>query len=115
MEELVYKLVDRKVKEMQQCNYDLDTLKATMNAQIQKYLETFKVNDTREMNLIKPSERDMFLYIIYLLQQQKHNDIDALNNIKRIIDFKIDVHNGTLEKQEIDGLIDLYKTQIKLK
>ena len=53
--------------------------------------------------------------IIYLLQSQKHNYLDVLDNIQELIDFKIDVHNGTLDKKEIDALIDMYRTQIKLK
>lgn len=115
MEEMIYQLVERNVKNMEKSNYDNETLHITMMANINKYLDTFKVVDTQNMNLIKPSEKEMFLYIIYLLQKQKHNDMEALDSIQKIIDFKIDVHNGELVKDEIDALIDLYKTQIKLK
>lgn len=114
MEELIYKLVGNNIKRMEQYNYDFENLHITMMANISKYLDTFKVTDTN-MNLIKPTEKEMFLYIIYLLQRQKHNDIDALKNIQEILDFKIDVHNGELNKEEIDALINMYKTQIKLK
>ena len=114
MEELIYKLVDKNLANMEKGNYDRETAHITMMANIGKYLDTFKVTDAG-INLIKPTEKEMFLYVIYLLQAQKHNDIDALNNIQKIIDFKIDVHNGELNKEEIDALIDLYRTQIKLK
>ena len=114
MEEFIYKLVDKNIKNMEKRNYDNETLHTTMMAHINKYIDTFKVVDV-DMNLVKPTEKEMFLYLIYLLQQQKHNDIDVLDNIQKIIDFKIDVHNGQLDKNEVDALIDLYKTQIKLK
>lgn len=114
MDETIYKLVGKNIDNMEKRNYDKETMHISMMANISKYLETFKVTDTN-MNLVKPTEKEMFLYIIYLLQSQKHNDLEALENIQKIIDFKIDVHKGILNKEEIDALIDLYKTQIKLK
>ena len=115
MEELIYEIVDKNIIDMGKRNYDNKTLHITMMANIHKYLNSFKALDIKNINLIKPSEQEMFLYIIYLLQKQKHNDIEALDNIQDIIDFKIDVHNKELNKEEIDALIELYKTQIKLK
>ena len=115
VDEMIYQLVDRTIKNMEKYNYDMETTHITMMTNINKYLHTFKAIDTQNMNLIKPSEKEMFLYMIYLLQKQKHNDLEALDSIQKIIDFKIDVHNGELVKDEIDALIDLYKTQIKLK
>lgn len=114
MEETIYKLVGKNIDNMEKRNYDKETIHITMMANINKYLETFKVTDTN-MNLVKPTEKEMFLYIIYLLQDQKHNDLEALKNLQEIIDFKISVHNGKLDKEEIDALIGMYKTQIKLK
>lgn len=114
MEETIYKLVGKNIENMEKRNYDKETMHITMMANINKYLDTFKITDVN-MNLIKPTEKEMFIYIIYLLQSQKHNYLDVLDNIQELIDFKIDVHNGTLDKKEIDALIDMYRTQIKLK
>ena len=111
---LVYKIVSNKVKEMTKYNYDFDTLDATMKANMDKYLQTYKVEDAKNLNLVKPTEKDMIFYLIYLLECQKKNDSEALENIQKIIDFKIDVHNGELNKEEIDSLFNVYKTQINL-
>lgn len=114
MEETIYKLVGKNIENMEKRNYDKETMHITMMANISKYLDTFKITDVG-MNLIKPTEKEMFLYIIYLLQNQKYNYLEVLDNIQKLIDFKIDVHNGELNKEEIDALIDMYKTQVKLK
>lgn len=111
---MIYKIIDSKVKEMTKYNYDFDTLDATMMANIDKYLSTYKVDDAKNINLVKPTEQDMIMYLIYLIECQKNNDIDVINSIQKIIDFKIDVHNKELNKEEIDSLFNMYKTQMKL-
>lgn len=111
---LIYRIIDSKVKEMTKYNYDFDTLDATMKAQIDKYLKTYKVEDAKNLNLVKPTEKEMIMYLIYLLECQKKNDSEALENMQKIIDFKIDVHNGELVKEEIDALFSMYRTQLKL-
>lgn len=114
MFDLIYRIIDSKVKEMTKYNYDFDTLDATMKAQIDKYLQTYKVEDAKNLNLVKPTEKEMIMYLIYLLECQKKNDSEALENMQKIIDFKIDVHNGELVKEEIDSLFTMYRTQLKL-
>ena len=80
---LVYKIVSNKVKEMTNYNYDFDTLDATMKANMDKYLQTYKVEDAKNLNLVKPTEKDMIFYLIYLLECQKKNDSEALENIQK--------------------------------
>ena len=53
------------------------------------------------------------MYLIYIIQKQKDDHMEALNNIQKLIDFKIDMYNGNLNKTELDGLINIYKAQIK--
>ena len=115
IEELVYKIINNKVKQLDKSNYNNDTLHITMMTHIHKYLGEIKADYGNKVNLIKPTEQDMIMYLVYLLYNQKLNDIEALNNIQKIIDFKIDVHKNNINKQDIDNIIDLYKTQIKLK
>lgn len=115
IEKIVYKIMKNKIKEMQQYNYDNDTLNITMRANIQKYLEKLQVKDTDSINLVNPIDRDIILYLVYLLETQKNNDIEALDNIQKIINFKIDIYNSDIPKDEITNIINVYKTQIRLK
>ena len=115
MEELIYKIIDNKVKQLDKSNYDSDTLHTTMMTHIHKYLGEIKADCGNKINLITPTEQDMIMYLVYLLYNQKLNDIEALDSIQKIIDFKINVHKNNINKQDIDNIIYLYKTQIKLK
>lgn len=112
MESLIYKIINNKIENMKQVD-NTNTFE-DINSNIVKFLKQYKVSDIKNINLDNPTEKDMIFYLIYLLELQKINDLEALNNIQKIIDFKIDVHNGTLCKEEIDSLINLYRVQIKL-
>ena len=115
IEKIVYKIMKNKIKEMQQYNYDNDTLNITMRANIQKYLDKLQVKDTDSINLVNPTDRDIILYLVYLLEAQKNNDIEVLDNIQKIINFKIDIHKSDISKDEITNIINVYKIQIRLK
>lgn len=115
IEELVYKIVSNKIKEMEKYNYDNDTVQITMQSNIRKYLEQYKVSNSKDMNLINPNEQDIIMYLVYLLYAQKKNDLEALDTIQKLIDVKIDTHRDSITTDEIDSLINLFKTQIKLK
>ncbi len=115
IEKIIQKIVINKINNLKQYGYEEDNINISMQANLRHYLDKLKVIDVKDINFNNPTEQDLILYLVYSLEAQKQNDIEALDNIRKIIDFKIDVHKDNIQKDEVDNIIELYKTQIKLK
>lgn len=115
IENMIHKIVKQKIKALEKSDYDEKTIDITMKTSLNKYFENYKAVDVKNINLVKPTETDLLLYLIYLWQEQKQNDIEALKCINDIVNFKISLHKDDIQQLEVDSLFDLYKTQIQLK
>lgn len=113
MFKLIHRVVNNKIKENVDNGYNQDEMHTNMLIAIEKFLQKYKVADAKNLDLIKPDETEIIMYLIYIIQKQKDDHMEALNNIQKLIDFKIDMYNGNLNKTELDGLINIYKAQIK--